>query len=275
MQDEPSRKGAVDMKPLRIVVILVVVLLAAGAAYYFWPVNPPPPPPPAAVEAPPPLPAAEPPTHYPIEEQPAAEPRPLPTLKESDPALRDGISALVGAQAFIRFFNAEEIVRRIVATVDNLPRRRFAQRLSPVKPVGGLLLTTGGEGSVAIAPENAARYAPYVSLVEAIDAKKVVALYVHFYPLFQQAYVDLGYPNGYFNDRLVQVIDNLLATPDVQGPIRLVVPHVLYQYEDPQLEGRSSGQKLLLRMGSANGGKVKAKLRELRAAIVHSPAATH
>ena len=141
--------------------------------------------------------------------------------------------------------------------------------------MGGLLLTSGGEGSVAIAPENAARYAPYVGLVEAIDAKKAVALYVHLYPLFQQAYVDLGYPNGYFNDRLVQVIDNLLATPDVQGPIRLVVPHVLYQYEDPELEGRSSGQKLLLRMGSANAGKVKAKLRELRAAIVHSPAATH
>lgn len=27
--------------------------------------------------------------------------------------------------------------------------------------------------------------------------------YVRLYPLFQKAYVELGYPNGYFNDRLI------------------------------------------------------------------------
>jgi len=37
-----------------------------------------------------------------------------------------------------------------------------------------------------------------------VDAKKLVSVYVHLYPLFQQAYVGLGYPDGYFNDRLVQ-----------------------------------------------------------------------
>lgn len=261
------------MSPLRIVVTVVVVLLGATAAYYFWPGSPPPPPPPAPaprVEAPPPL--AEPPTHYPVEQNPAAEPKPLPTLKDSDAALADGISSVVGLDAFRRFFNPEEIVRRIVATVDNLPRRTYAQRLSPVKPMGGLMLATGSEGSYAIAPENAARYAPYVRIVELLDTKKAAALYVRFYPLFQQAYVELGYPNGYFNDRLVQVIDHLLATPDVQGPVRLVVPHVLYQYADPELESRSAGQKLLMRMGGENAAKVKAKLRELRGELARSPA---
>ena len=265
------------MNPLRTVVIVVVVLLGAAAAYYFWPGNPPPPPPPppppAVQPAPPPPPPPEAPTHYEIEQPSAVEPKPLPSLKDSDAALRGAATSVVGKDAFRRFFNPEEIVRRIVATVDNLPRKTYAQRLSPVKPVGGLMLTTGGEGNYAIAPENAARYTPYVRIVEHLDAKKAVALYVHFYPLFQQAYVELGYPNGYFNDRLVQVVDHLLATPDVQGPIKLVVPHVLYQFADPDLESRSAGQKLLLRMGSANAAKVKAKLRELRGALARSPAA--
>lgn len=263
------------MSAQRVVVVVVVILLAAAGAYYFWPGSPPPPPPPPApprAVAPPPA-VEPPPAHYPIEPK-AAEPKPLPALKDSDPALREGISSIVGADAFRRFFSPEEIVRRIVATVDNLPRKTYAQRLSPVQPVGGLMLTTGGEGNYAIAPENAARYMPYVRIVEHLDAQKAVALYVHLYPLFQQAYVELGYPNGYFNDRLVQVIDHLLATPDVQGPIRLVVPHVLYQYADPDLESRSAGQKLLLRMGSANAAKVKAKLRELRAELARSPAAS-
>jgi hypothetical protein len=72
----------------------------------------------------------------------------------------------------------------------------------------------------------------------------------------------------YFNDRLVQVIDNLLETPEVKAPIKLVQPKVFYEYADPSLESRSAGQKLLLRMGPANAEIIKGKLRELRAEIV-------
>ncbi|HKE94098.1 MAG TPA: DUF3014 domain-containing protein, partial [Povalibacter sp.] len=93
------------------------------------------------------------------------------------------------------------------------------------------------------------------------------ALYKHFYPLFQQAYTELGYPDGYFNNRLVEVIDHLLETPEVTGPIRLTQPGVLYQFADPALEERSAGQKLLIRMGSDNAAALKLKLRELRREI--------
>ena len=96
------------------------------------------------------------------------------------------------------------------------------------------------------------------------DAKQVAAVYRRFYPLFQQAYVELGYPEGYFNNRLVAVIDHLLETPEVQGPIKLVQPGVFYQFADPALEDRSSGQKLLIRMGSDHAAAIKMKLRELR-----------
>ena len=53
--------------------------------------------------------------------------------------------------------------------------------------------------------------------MESVDTGRLAALYVRFYPLFQQAYRDLGYPNGYFNDRLVEVIDHLLVTPEIAG----------------------------------------------------------
>jgi hypothetical protein len=97
-----------------------------------------------------------------------------------------------------------------------------------------------------------------------MDTGKLVALYVRLYPLFQQAYRDLGYPDRYFNDRLVEVIDHLLATPSVPGPIKLAQPHVLYEFADPALEARSAGQKILIRIGPDNAARVKAKLRELR-----------
>jgi hypothetical protein len=81
----------------------------------------------------------------------------------------------------------------------------------------------------------------------------------------------LGYPNGYFNDRLVEVIDAMLATPETTGPIQLERPNVMYTFADPALEARPAGQKLLIRMGPQNAQAVKAKLTELRAVITAGP----
>jgi hypothetical protein len=100
-----------------------------------------------------------------------------------------------------------------------------------------------------------------------LDAGAAVAVYRRFYPLFQQAYEDLGYPDRYFNDRLVQAIDDLLAAPEIDAPIPLVRPEVLYEFADPALESRSAGQKVLVRMGPANARRIKAKLREIRALV--------
>ena len=63
------------------------------------------------------------------------------------------------------------------------------------------------------------------------------------------------------------IIDHLLATPEVEGPIELVRPKVLYLFADPALEQRSWGQKALIRMGTQNATKVKSKLRDLREVI--------
>jgi hypothetical protein len=63
------------------------------------------------------------------------------------------------------------------------------------------------------------------------------------------------------------VIDHLLQAPEVSAPIRLVQPKVFYEYADTDLESRSAGQKLLIRMGPANSRAIKAKLREFRAEI--------
>ena len=59
----------------------------------------------------------------------------------------------------------------------------------------------------------------------------------------------------------------MLQTPDVAQPVELVQPSVSFKYADPKLESLSSGQKLLIRMGPTNAGAIKAKLREVRAAL--------
>lgn len=205
-------------------------------------------------------PALEPQIRYPVARQPA----PLPALDASDATLNSALSDLLSEKTLVDIFQLREFVRHMVATVDNLPREKIALQLMPVKRAGGKFIVTGKNDSLAIGAGNAARYALYLRLAEAMDAAKMVALYVHFYPLFQQAYQELGYPKGYFNDRLIDVIDHLLAAPDLKPPVMLAQPKVFYLFADSDLEARSAGHKILMRIGSANAAKIKAKLRDIR-----------
>ena len=154
-----------------------------------------------------------------------------------------------------------------MVTIDNLPRQKLAIDTIPVRGAEGAFGTTTQGQQRAIDEKNYARYAPYIRIAQAIDAKAVVAWYVRYYPLFQESYRQLGYPDGYFNDRLVVVIDHLLATPDLAQPVALTQPNVMYEYADPTLESRSAGQKLLIRSGPENEALIKTKLREIRAAL--------
>lgn len=250
-----------------------LVVLIGGAAIWWYhsrkPASETPPPPPAETQAAPAN--TPPPIQHPIEEAQAsaetpAAAAPVPALGDSDSAIEGALKDLLGAEALADFY-LMDMVKRIVATVDNLPREKVAPRLMPVKPVPGHFAAGGSGSSLAMAPANAARYTPYVKILSAIDTPKLIAAYVHFYPLFQQAYRDLGYPNGYFNDRLVAAIDDMLAAPEPNGPIELSQPGVFYQFADPALEARSAGQKIMLRMGRENETAAKAKLREVRAAL--------
>lgn len=237
--------------------------LLAGIGYFVMPKSRPEP----VVQSAPPVtpPSAVPAIRYPVAPQPVE--KPLPPLDVSDTTIQNALEDLPLDAKFIALFQWQGFLRRVVATIDNLPREKLALRLLPMKRVDGKFLVSGKDETLAINADNAARYALYLQLADAIDTQQLVALYVHFYPLFQQAYQELGYPQGYFNDRLIDVIDHLLAAPEVNAPILLAQPKVFYVFADPALEALSAGQKLLIRMGRANAAQIKAKLRDIRDAL--------
>ena len=256
-------------RALAIVIAAVIVAGAAAVALYFWKDSHPPLlPPPPRVEAPPPEPAPPAGPRNPVSVE--TPEKPLPPLKMSDGDVREALASALPPSALERLV-FEDFIRRVVATIDNLPREQYAARLNPVQAVPGVPRTVGKDNALTWSPDNSMRYAPFMAAFNATDTTKLVAVYRKFYPLFQEAYVQLGYPDGYFNDRLVEVIDHLLATPDVRGPIALVQPKVLYEFADPDLQRRSAGQKVLIRLGPENAAKVKAKLRDLRSQVARVP----
>lgn len=257
-------------------VVVIIGLAVAAAAYYYWTTREsaetPPPTPAATAETSPPAVEPEPEVRYPIDsvstgEEPKKEAAPLPPLRESDETLRTAASELIGPETLVRFFNIKDIARRFVVTVEELPRRKIGSRYNLLKPVSGKFAVSGKNDDISLGAANYSRYTSLVVLAEAVPTDKLIRLYVRFYPLFQEDYRNLGYPKRYFNDRVVEAIDDLLAAPDVEGPIKLKRPKVMYEFADPALENLSAGQKMMIRMGPENAQKIKAKLREIRSGL--------
>lgn len=225
----------------------------------------------AVVDTPPPVvapPTQPPPAPVADTAPPPARTLPLPPLDESDPEVLGGLTELFGQEAVMRHLVTERLVRNIVVTIDNVPRQQMALNQRPLQATPGDFITSGEESSVVLAPENFARYEPFVALVSNVDAKTLVSFYRGLEPLFQEAYEDLGHPDASFAARLNEVIEHLLQTPTPRGQIALVQPSVLYKYADERLENLSAGQKLMIRMGVDNATVVKGKLREIQAELL-------
>jgi hypothetical protein len=249
--------------------VLAVIAIVIGGWYAWRQVAVEPAPPPEVVQEPVKDVAATPVIEHPVEPAPQAEP--LPPLDDSDSFATEQLAGLLGADAVASLFLTDDLVRRITVTVDNLPREKAALRQRPLKPMDSAFIASGEEGAWFLGPDNYARYVPFVRIVEGLDPDTVAAFYTRLYPLFQQAYAELGHLDGDFNDRVVEVIDHLLAAQAPDGPVALVRPNVMYQFADPGLESRSAGQKFLVRLGPDNAARVKAQLQALRERLASRP----
>ena len=273
-----------------VIAAVLACAVAVGAAWWVWlrPVEAPVPPPPVANApeapvAPSPMPEASGPQN-PVDALAPADTA-LPALAESDKRVAELLAELLGSDKVASFLLTEGFVRRVVATVDNLGRAQAPSRMWPVQPMPQRFAVDGeGDAPTTVAATNAARYSAVLNFAKAVPLQPAVALYARLYPLFQQAYEELGYPNRYFNDRLVAVLDHLIKAPEPQGPLQLKLtkvqtelpdprPWLRYEFADPALEALSSGQKIMVRMGPANELRAKALIRDLRKRVATSEVA--
>ena len=236
-----------------------VAVLAVAAGAWFWLKRGP-----ETPEAP----AAAPPV--------AAEPaikNPIIPPDDIDPNLSatEQVATLIGTPRFEALFVPDDFVNKLVATVDSLARSDVAARMNPAKPPRGKFVTAGEGDALVLGAANFARYTPWIELIDSLDADATAALYKRLYPQFQAAYENLGNPDKYFNDRVIEVIDHLLSAPEAPATIALVRPNVYYEFADPTLESQSAGRKLLLRMGPGNAARVKATLTGIRSRIAAKP----
>lgn len=216
---------------------------------------------------------------------PPPSPPSAPTIQHPVPAVAvsgSGVAAgldealieLFGRPSVASLLRTDNFAYRFVATIDNLGRESAPAGVWPVNPAKGRFETADTVKGEVVQADNALRYAPYVLLLEQVDLRKAVNVYAQHYPELQHQYEQLGFLQRYFNDRFIEVLDQLLATPEGAPPlhvhrpaingVRPTRPWVLYEFDDPALQSLSAGQRILLRMGPVNERRVKGRLAELR-----------
>ncbi|MEN8183327.1 MAG: DUF3014 domain-containing protein [Myxococcota bacterium] len=199
-----------------------------------------------------------------------AEPEPaepLPPLSRSDAWVRTEAAGLSDQAAFRQGLQAEDLVRRFVAAVDEVSDggspRSHLEFLAP----RGRFRTVFRDGRLVTDPRSFRRYDAVAKAVASLDAGRCVRLYRRAGPLVEKAFVDLGYEDARFRERIEAALALLLTTPVPRGDEELFQPGVYWEYRDESLEGLEPAQKQLLRMGPENVRRVQAKLRELASAL--------
>ena len=198
-----------------------------------------------------------------VEPVPALDP--LPVLSESDPAALESLGALLGSEAVERWVRPEWIISRTVVIVHSL------DGAAPPVEIRPLTLLRGAPRMIGEGPETlfwteatARRYAELVGLLESVSPAEAGVIYARYYPLFQQAWEELGEPEPWFNDRMIDIIDHLLAAPRIELPIKLTPWEGRLKFADEMLEAESWGRKLLIRLGPDQATAVRSWLRTWR-----------
>jgi hypothetical protein len=199
---------------------------------------------------------------------PEPEPEPvvieLPGLDGSDEFVREQAGVLSGDGSLSWLLATEELIRKFTVMVENV-----AEGAMPREPVAFLapreaFTVVRRDGLTFLNPEGFRRFDRVTDVVMAVDASQAVAFLRLIRPLMFDAYAELGVREPDIEARVVAAIDVLLATPEVSGPIELKQPSVMFEFADPELEALLPAQKQLLRMGPANGARLRAKLAEMR-----------
>lgn len=259
-EDERSAAGAARRFPRGVLVVFLVALAAAGGYFLFRP-------------APKPAEPAE--TRKQVEvsrrdvplggEPEAIE---VPPLDASDALVRELVTRLSSHPGVAAWLTTTGLIRNFTVVVANIAEARTpAVHLGTLRPASRFQVVQRADG-LYIDPRSYERFDRVAAAAASIDPAGASRLYATLKPRIEEAYRELGAPDGTFDRALERAIVVLLKTPVIDEPIR-VEPQggTGFAYASPELEALSPPQKQLLRAGPRNVRTIQAALRLIATAL--------
>lgn len=191
--------------------------------------------------------------------RPKEQPLELPPLGQSDPLIRELAATLSRHPLLARLAATPSVVRAIVLAVVQIGDGKTpAKALTALEPPGQLTLSAN-----RIDPATYARWNGAVTALTSVNPADGAQVYVNVKRIFDEAYAELGYPNGDFDQAIIRAIRTLDATP-TPAPDAVVLQRPTYaEYDDPALRGLLPVQKQLLLIGPEHRRAVTRWLHEL------------
>jgi len=196
--------------------------------------------------------------------RPSRQPLELPPLANSDEALRELVRQLSHDPLLARLLATRELVRNMTLAVVQIGDGRTpAASLATLRP--SIRLETGASGKVE--PANYERWESAVRALQSMPARESAQVYVNVKRLFDEAYRELGYPQGDFDVALVKAIRMLNATPEVTGDLMLLRREGYFEHDNPALRSLPPVQKQLILLGPDHRRRVLSWLQQFAATL--------
>ena len=199
---------------------------------------------------------------------PAPEPavEALPSLFESDDAVRDALAEIPLGTAGQQYLMPSNIIERSASLIYLTAQGDVPYKLLPIaRPKAPFTIIDDGTQVVAD-PEGFARYDPITRWVESLDSAAIIDAFARFLPLFREAWGFYGEDPAYFDLAVIETLDTIIATPEIDiTDERLIRKEAIWIYESPTIESLAPVQKQILRMGPSNAEVIKQKAVQVRA----------
>ncbi len=189
------------------------------------------------------------------------QPAPLPDLNDSDAFVLNSLAEIDGGSAVITHLVSEELIRKFVVLIENVSRGEFPDRNLPLQvPQQAMQVRELGSEFFLMDESSYRRFDASVNVLSNIDTETDGSYYKHKFPLFSQAYAEMGIPDSEFDEVLITAIDQVLNARSAPQPQQLIRPSLNYLYADPEVENFTDVEKLLMRLGPGNTQSLQRRL---------------
>ena len=190
------------------------------------------------------------------------------SLAEANTQLAERLSELQIAPIDEQFASKPNAIERSVAITDILRQGEVPYKLLPVaRPKQKFPFADNGL-AVTMDPAGFARYDGLTNTLSKLDVNTTITLFREYQSTIQQAWQALGYADKSVEPALLEVLELIMLTPDIQLDARLLRDEANWVYEDESLEKLPALQKQIMRMGPENAERLKALARDLRGGLL-------
>jgi len=254
LQQRPFESALRPSHGSRIAWVVVGLLVLSGAAVLLWRWNQSRMAPPVAAPA--------------AESKPAApEAAPALPMAQGDALVKDTAGGLSSSTELAKWLAEPDILRRLVASVSLIAEGSSPRSLLGfLTPADRFQVVREGQ-TLRASPKNRGRYETVTKVLTSIDPAFAAQAYARVKPYVDSAFAQIGRPGQSFDSVFRQAIGNITSVPVPDKEPELEEKGLVYAYKDPKLEGLSTAQKHLLRMGVDNARSVQSWLKKLDEAI--------